>query len=60
MHATDTAARPPQTEPALRAIAMPADANPHGDMSWWAPMAGRPRCRPKVDGITHYRLIAGW
>ena len=34
MHATDTAARPPQTEPALRAIAMPADANPHGDMSW--------------------------
>ena len=23
---------PPQTEPALRAIAMPADANPHGDI----------------------------
>ena len=32
MPATDTAVQPPQTEPALRAIAMPADANPHGDI----------------------------
>ena len=32
MHATDTSGQPPQTEPALRAIAMPADANPHGDI----------------------------
>jgi acyl-CoA thioesterase YciA len=28
--------RPPETEPALRAIAMPADANPNGDIfSGW-------------------------
>ena len=27
-----TPARSPQIEPALRAIAMPADANPHGDI----------------------------
>ena len=32
MHATETSGKPPQTEPALRAIAMPADANPHGDI----------------------------
>ena len=32
MSATDTQARPPQSEPTLRAIAMPADANPHGDI----------------------------
>jgi len=32
MPATDTHARPPEIEPALRAIAMPADANPHGDI----------------------------
>ena len=32
MHATDTHETPPQTEPTLRAIAMPADANPHGDI----------------------------
>ena len=33
MPATETAStRPPQIEPALRAIAMPADANPHGDI----------------------------
>jgi acyl-CoA thioesterase YciA len=32
-HASDTSAqRPPGTEPALRAIAMPADANPQGDI----------------------------
>src|SRR6266508_1405158 len=32
MPASDTRSLPPQTEPALRAIAMPADANPHGDI----------------------------
>jgi len=32
MHATETSEQPPRTEPALRAIAMPADANPHGDI----------------------------
>jgi len=32
MHASDPRDRPPQTEPTLRAIAMPADANPHGDI----------------------------
>jgi len=32
MSATDTQAQPPQSEPTLRAIAMPADANPHGDI----------------------------
>jgi acyl-CoA thioesterase YciA len=30
--ATETSAKPPQIEPALRAIAMPADANPQGDI----------------------------
>ena len=32
MHATDTSELPPHEEPALRAVAMPADANPHGDI----------------------------
>jgi acyl-CoA thioesterase YciA len=32
MHATETHDAPPETEPTLRAIAMPADANPHGDI----------------------------
>jgi acyl-CoA thioesterase YciA len=37
MHATETSDKPPQAlppkaEPALRAIAMPGDANPHGDI----------------------------
>ena len=32
MHASDTSGAPPRTEPTLRAIAMPADANPHGDI----------------------------
>jgi len=32
MHASDTRDRAPQAEPTLRAIAMPADANPHGDI----------------------------
>src|SRR5450432_2332578 len=32
MSASDPTDAPPQTEPALRAIAMPADANPAGDI----------------------------
>jgi acyl-CoA thioesterase YciA len=32
MHASETPEQPAQAEPALRAIAMPADANPHGDI----------------------------
>jgi acyl-CoA thioesterase YciA len=32
MSASDATDAPPQTEPALRAIAMPADANPAGDI----------------------------
>ena len=32
MHASETSGEAPRTEPVLRAIAMPADANPHGDI----------------------------
>ena len=32
MSADESPKQPPQSEPALRAIAMPADANPHGDI----------------------------
>jgi acyl-CoA thioesterase YciA len=32
MHASEPSERPPRAEPALRAVAMPADANPHGDI----------------------------
>ena len=32
MPASETSERLPHAEPALRAIAMPADANPHGDI----------------------------
>jgi acyl-CoA thioesterase YciA len=32
MHASETSEQAPQGEPALRAIAMPADANAHGDI----------------------------
>ena len=32
MHASETRDAPPTAEPTLRAIAMPADANPHGDI----------------------------
>ena len=32
MPASETSERPPHAEPALRGIAMPADANPHGDI----------------------------
>jgi len=32
MHASEASGKPPIVEPALRAIAMPADANPYGDI----------------------------
>jgi acyl-CoA thioesterase YciA len=32
MHASETSGEARRAEPALRAIAMPADANPHGDI----------------------------
>jgi acyl-CoA thioesterase YciA len=32
MDDTDSSDRPPHAEPAIRTIAMPADANPHGDI----------------------------
>jgi acyl-CoA thioesterase YciA len=32
MPASEISGAPPRVEPALRAIAMPADANPHGDI----------------------------
>src|SRR6516164_6747482 len=32
MPASERSGEPPRAEPALRAIAMPADANPHGDI----------------------------
>jgi acyl-CoA thioesterase YciA len=32
VHASDTSEQRPREEPALRAVAMPADANPHGDI----------------------------
>src|SRR5262245_37370879 len=32
MSADESPRRPPHSEPALRAIAMPADTNPHGDI----------------------------
>jgi acyl-CoA thioesterase YciA len=32
MHASDTSDKRPHAEPTLRAIAMPADANPQGDI----------------------------
>ena len=32
MPASETSGNPPRIEPALRAIAVPADANPHGDI----------------------------
>ena len=32
MHASEPPEQPPRAEPALRAVAMPADANSHGDI----------------------------
>jgi acyl-CoA thioesterase YciA len=57
MPASDTPDRPPKTEPALRAIAMPADANPHGDIfgGWLLSqmdLAGGAAARRRAKGRT--------
>jgi acyl-CoA hydrolase len=52
-----SAPRPPGTEPALRAIAMPADANPPSDIfggwllrKWISPAARLPPAAPGATG----------
>jgi hypothetical protein len=56
MPAAETSGQPPQIEPALRAIAMPADANPRGDIfGGWLLNGYRRR-----HGKTCTRGIAGW
>src|SRR5215472_18409420 len=57
MPPSDTPDRPPKTEPALRAIAMPADANPHGDIfgGWLLSqmdLAGGAAARRRAKGRT--------
>src|SRR6266550_314940 len=57
MPASDTSDKPPQAEPALRAIAMPADANPHGDIfgGWLLSqmdLAGGAAARRRAKGRT--------
>jgi len=57
MPSSDTPDRPPKTEPALRAIAMPADANPHGDIfgGWLLSqmdLAGGAAARRRAKGRT--------
>jgi len=57
MPASDTSDKPPQAEPALRAIAMPADPNPHGDIfgGWLLSqmeLAGGAAARRRAKGRT--------
>jgi len=57
MHASDMPDGPPKTEPALRAIAMPADANPYGDIfgGWLLSqmdLAGGAAARRRAKGRT--------
>ena len=57
MHASDRPDGPPKTEPALCAIAMPADANPHGDIfgGWLLSqmdLAGGAAARRRAKGRT--------
>src|SRR6266567_8483182 len=57
MHASDRPDGLPKTEPALRAIAMPADANPHGDIfgGWLLSqmdLAGGAAARRRAKGRT--------
>lgn len=57
MNASETFDVPPKTEPALRAIAMPADANPHGDIfgGWLLSqmdLAGGAAARRRAKGRT--------
>ena len=56
--------RPPETEPALRAIAMPADANPNGDIfgGWLLSqmdLAGGAVARRRAKGRTATVAITG-
>src|SRR5215470_4854878 len=64
MPSSDTPDRPPKTEPALRAIAMPADANPHGDIfgGWLLSqmdLAGGAVARRRAKGRTATVAITG-
>jgi acyl-CoA thioesterase YciA len=64
MPASDTPDRPPKTEPSLRAIAMPADANPHGDIfgGWLLSqmdLAGGAAARRRAKGRTVTVAITG-
>jgi acyl-CoA thioesterase YciA len=57
MEAGNNSSRPPNAEPALRAIAMPADANPHGDIfgGWLLSqmdLAGGAAARRRAKGRT--------
>jgi acyl-CoA thioesterase YciA len=57
MEASNNSGRPPNAEPALRAIAMPADANPHGDIfgGWLLSqmdLAGGAAARRRAKGRT--------
>jgi acyl-CoA thioesterase YciA len=64
MEDTNSRGRPPHAEPALRAIAMPADANPHGDIfgGWLLSqmdMAGGTAATRRAKGRTATIAIAG-
>jgi acyl-CoA thioesterase YciA len=64
MNASETSGKPPQAEPALRAIAMPADANPHGDIfgGWLLSqmdLAGGAVARRRAKGRTVTVAITG-
>src|SRR6266446_4575640 len=64
MHASDMPDGPPKTEPALRAIAMPADANPYGDIfgGWLLSqmdLAGGAAARRRAKGRTVTVAITG-
>jgi acyl-CoA thioesterase YciA len=64
MEDTERSGRPPNMEPALRAIAMPADANPHGDIfgGWLLSqmdLAGGTVATRRAKGRTATVAIAG-
>ena len=57
MQGCESSNKPPRAEPALRAIAMPADANPHGDIfgGWLLSqmdLAGGAAARRRAKGRT--------
>jgi acyl-CoA thioesterase YciA len=51
---SDTADAPPKSDPALRAIAMPGDTNPHGDI-----FGGWLLCQMDLAGVTVATRRAG-